>query len=221
MQRLQQEHGDVFDFFCNGHHVLQRSDRFWAGLSTDLVIEQVLMKNVKTAGGLTDGRGMGESQRTQWLLSMPACAELNIAMQELTGVSNCTSDQHKEATYTRQSRDEKDTLAILAYLNARSLFFTTDPSLRNIASGVAADCSVDVDKAKDIGRTILQSTLGKSVAHYTFKRKGQAVTMDARHLPKVDGDSIQADPQLLFQRLVTVAKKDTKKYARPIPLRAQ
>ena len=140
---------EMSDFFCNGHHVLQRSDRFWAGLSTDLVIEQVPMKSVKTAGGLTHGRGMGESQRTQWLLTMPACAELNIAIQELTGVSNCTIDQHKEATYTRQSRDEKDTLAILAYLNASRLFFTIDLSLRNIASGVTADSSVDVDKAKD------------------------------------------------------------------------
>ena len=34
--------------------------------------------------------------------------------------------------------------------------------------------------------------------------------MDARHLPKVDGNSVQVDPQLLFQRLETVAKKDTK-----------
>ena len=34
--------------------------------------------------------------------------------------------------------------------------------------------------------------------------------MDARRLPKVDGSSVQVDPQLLFQRLETVAKKDTK-----------
>ncbi|CAG2256701.1 unnamed protein product [Mytilus edulis] len=50
------------------------------------MIEQVLMRSVKTAGGLTRGRGMGESQRSQWLLSMPACADMNQAIQELTGV---------------------------------------------------------------------------------------------------------------------------------------
>ena len=44
-----------------GFHVIRRSDRFWAGLSSDLVIEQVLMRSVKSSGGLTHGRGMAES----------------------------------------------------------------------------------------------------------------------------------------------------------------
>ena len=33
--------------------MVRRSDRLWAGLSTDLVIEQVLMRSMKTSGGLT------------------------------------------------------------------------------------------------------------------------------------------------------------------------
>ena len=40
-----------------------QADRFWAGLSSDMVIEQVLMRSVKSPGGLTHGRGMAESQR--------------------------------------------------------------------------------------------------------------------------------------------------------------
>ena len=38
-----------------GYHVVRRSDAYWAGLSTDLVIEQELMRSVKTTGGLTHG----------------------------------------------------------------------------------------------------------------------------------------------------------------------
>ena len=41
---------------------------YWAGLSTDLVIEQVLMRSIKSTGGLTRGRGMAEIQRLLWLL---------------------------------------------------------------------------------------------------------------------------------------------------------
>ena len=73
-------------FFMKGHHVSRRSDRFWAGLSSDLVIEQVLMRSVKITGGLTRGSGMDESQRASWLLSMPACAEINVAMKDLTEI---------------------------------------------------------------------------------------------------------------------------------------
>ena len=41
------------------------------------------MRNLKTSGGLTRGRGMTENQRLLWLLSMPSCAEINFTMQEL------------------------------------------------------------------------------------------------------------------------------------------
>lgn len=63
MQDLPNTHPQVNRSFLNGLHVVRRSDRFWAGLSTDLIIEQVLMCNVKTTGGLTRGRGMSETQR--------------------------------------------------------------------------------------------------------------------------------------------------------------
>ena len=42
-----------------------------------LLIEQVLMRSLKTTGGLTRGRGMTETQRLVWLLSSKACSEVN------------------------------------------------------------------------------------------------------------------------------------------------
>jgi hypothetical protein len=43
MDELQERHPDVYTMFIRGYHVIRRSDRYWAGLSTDLVIEQALM----------------------------------------------------------------------------------------------------------------------------------------------------------------------------------
>ena len=77
--------------FQHGLHVVRRSDRFWAGLSTDLYIEQVLMKSLKSTGGLTRGRGMDEIQRLTWLFSSPKCAEVNNAMQAFN-LCHLTSD---------------------------------------------------------------------------------------------------------------------------------
>ena len=65
MQQLQKQHPHVFHNFLKGHHVLRRSDRYWAGLSSDLTIEQLLPTSVKSAGGLTCGTGMSESQCNQ------------------------------------------------------------------------------------------------------------------------------------------------------------
>ena len=43
MEDLQEKHPEVYNSFQDGLHVVRRSDRYWAGLSTDLAIEQVLM----------------------------------------------------------------------------------------------------------------------------------------------------------------------------------
>ena len=64
---------------------------YWAGLSTDLAIEHVLLRSMKTSGGLTRGRGMTETQPLVWLMSMPSCAKVNDAMQHLAGVMYHTS----------------------------------------------------------------------------------------------------------------------------------
>ena len=41
MSKLEETHPNVYQMFTKGYHVVRRSERFWAGLSTDLVIEQV------------------------------------------------------------------------------------------------------------------------------------------------------------------------------------
>lgn len=94
MNELQKIHPHIYKNFQNGLHCARRSDRFWAGLSTDLMIEQVLMRSVKTSGGLTRGKGFSETQRLVWLMSIPACAEVNDAMQTLTGVRYSHVLQH-------------------------------------------------------------------------------------------------------------------------------
>ena len=73
MTALPETHPDVHKKFEEGFHVVRRSNRYWAGLSTDLIIEQVLMRSVKTHGGLTRGKGFTETQRLVWVLSDKRC----------------------------------------------------------------------------------------------------------------------------------------------------
>ena len=40
------------NLFQQGYYANKRSDRYWAGLSTDLALEQSLMRNVKSREGL-------------------------------------------------------------------------------------------------------------------------------------------------------------------------
>ena len=65
------------------------------------------MRTAKNTGGLTRGNGTTEAQRNVWLMSMPACAQMNEAMQNVCGVQYTTSE-HKEMAIPRQERDKKD-----------------------------------------------------------------------------------------------------------------
>ncbi|CAC5372508.1 unnamed protein product [Mytilus coruscus] len=144
--------------------------------------------------------------KSQWILSMPACADYNSAMQDLNGVGYCTSDQHKEATRARKERDRVDTLAILEYLSERNPF-TNDVSLRNIETGVEAEPDVNVDKAESIGNKTLELMKGQKILNYSFKKSNQSITLAAKPKSKSDSDFLNTDidPQLMFQRLTTAA----------------
>ena len=106
MTDLRTDQPNVHRAFTSGFHVARRSDRFWAGLSIALVIEQVLMGSLHTGECLARWRGLMEQQRLIWQLSMPACAETNPIMQELTPVQFISEEQNKDMSKARKIRDE-------------------------------------------------------------------------------------------------------------------
>ena len=56
------------------------SDRSWAELSLDLIIEQVLMRSLKTRGGLTGGRGITNFEQAIYVNSMHQCPMIHQTM---------------------------------------------------------------------------------------------------------------------------------------------
>ena len=67
-------------------------------------------------GGLTRGRGMTEQQHLTWVMAMPACAEVNRIMQDVTEINYNTGEQNKDMSVTRQDRDWKYTNTILRHI---------------------------------------------------------------------------------------------------------
>ena len=75
MLELPDKHPELFEMFMKGYFTIRRSNRFRAGIWSDLVIEQVMMRSVKSRGGLTRGRGMTESVIAKWIHSMHRCGD--------------------------------------------------------------------------------------------------------------------------------------------------
>ncbi|XP_073423248.1 uncharacterized protein [Dendrobates tinctorius] len=143
MTTLEDDMPSAFHRFINGLHVVRRTDQYWAGLGCDLVIEQALMRSLKTAGGLTRGSGMSEHQRALWTLSVPVSSSYGDAMQGFTRQSFVTSEQHKEARTSRTRRDLEDLEKIADKLETFSPF-SDEVSLRNIITGVNTNKDANV-----------------------------------------------------------------------------
>ena len=135
------------------------SDRLWAGLSCDLVIEQTLMKSVKGRGGLTRGRGMHSSVRYAWTNTMSQCASIHLAMSTVTGL-NDRDHEHVEVSNARMKRDQADLTKVENCLFDNSPFrFLDAENLVSLSSGVVACANdgVTCDIAEEVGFGIQQS----------------------------------------------------------------
>lgn len=116
MIALPDSHPWLYEMFVgHGYHVIRRFDRYWAGLSSDLVIDQTLMKSVKSRGGLTRGRGMHDCVRSVWVSTMHECANMHLAMSSMTGTCS-GSEGHVEVRAARGHKDCKDLQKIVDYL---------------------------------------------------------------------------------------------------------
>lgn len=133
------------NFSEHGYHTVRRSDRFWAGLWTDLIIEQILMRGLKSRGGLTRGRGVSESVRLLWVKTMHRCASIHNAMSNLTKVLHKTSEQHTELGQSRIKRDNDDLMKIINWFKWHNPFTLDDTSLRSLSMGLTASEENDLN----------------------------------------------------------------------------
>ena len=57
MLELPSSHSWLYNtLFSDGYHTVRRSDRYWAGLWTDLTIEQVMMRTIEESWWLNKGK---------------------------------------------------------------------------------------------------------------------------------------------------------------------
>ena len=116
MNNLKHERPEVYQHFKEGNFIVSRSDRYWAGLPDDLVIEQELMSSLKTSAGLTTGSGMSDTQQAVSLLSMPVCSMYKDKIAENINKYYTSSEQHKGSSSSRIEHDKVDTQKVISYI---------------------------------------------------------------------------------------------------------
>ena len=193
-----------------GFHSVRRSDRYWAGLSTDLVIEQVLMRSLKSRGGLTHGRGLSENVRLCWIYTMHQCAAVHLAMTQLTGLQHSSSEQHVEMGKSRTHRDSADLMKILHWLEGHNPFTRCDSALTSLSTGLTArnDDGINCDSAEEVGQAIQNQMDGCAFSDVTVKKRSTIKTMIQLQKGIIIGEkTVFINCRNLFNRLIILAER--------------
>lgn len=206
MAELKVSSPEVYLKFEDGSFtILRRSDRYWAGIPSDQIIEQMLMRALKTRGGLSRGRGFTEVQQAVWLYSRNVCAAVNLSLKnDFLGMDHCSSEQQVIIGKEYSKKNKADFINTLEFFSSRKVFDVSRNCLENIVTGVEAADTVNVHCAKDVGNKIIGKADGCSVKSYKLKRADQAITMGTK-IKRQDGTMQEVDPQELFDRLINLA----------------
>ena len=211
MRNLKTSHPLVYKCFMEkGYHCVRRSDRYWAGLWTDLIIEQVMMRSLKTRGGITRGGGMTDSVRLVWVGSMHRRAGIHDAMSTLTNLKRHTSEQHVELTSSRRERDMKSMWKVLAWFDAHDPFLPMVEELRSLSTGLTAldNDNINCDDAENVGYQLQKKLDGVCFEEVKMKRSEQIRSLAClQDAIKVDNEHVHINPLILFGRLTTLAQR--------------
>ena len=211
MLKLRNSNPWLYNKFLEEKHTVKRTSNNWTGIWTDLAIEQTLMRSIKSRGGLTEGRGMTESVRHLWVLSLSHSASIHSALMQLTGAQIQSSEQHIEMGPTRRQHDFQDAKKFYNWFTNRNPFFIEGEHLYGLTNGLVSVIEkddVNCERAEEVGRDIQLSLNNCTYTSATIKRKEQIKTLDSlqnHHKDKVETKKV--DPGVMFTRMVAIAER--------------
>ena len=211
MQNLPNTHPEVYKAFNDGLFTVHRSEDDWTGIFTDTYIETGVIRSIKLQSGLTHGRGFSEIVRLLFLFSRPICSNISEAMLEFADLAPDINrkGKHKELSKARMKKDNEDIATLIRFIQERDPFNAERTDLVSLSSGLIAEKNVNCDDAKNVGEKILEDMKGKVIADYHFSIKNQVKTLASYKFVKTaDGEQIELDPQLLYQRILLVGLKE-------------
>lgn len=188
-------------FVAQGYFTIRRSHKFWSGVWSDMTIEQVLMRTMKTRGGLTHGRGFSDSVLIKFVATMIFLVSVCNQVENFCNVRSYSSEQHVDSRESRISRDVADVQKILNFFSLYHPFPETE-KIMSIYSGVVGGSTINCHNAFEVGMQHLKSIIGLHFGSVKLPRKNKVLSLKTVNSSvRVNDETVAIDPLLLFQRI--------------------
>lgn len=198
---------DEYHKFVNdGYFTIRRTDKFWSGSWSDMVIEQTLMRGIKVVDSLT-GRGFTDSVLSKWTLAMPALHDMCEALEKYCDILFVSGKQHVDSRESRIERDDENVKRLEIWLSCHNPFPISD-DIMFISTGVIGDEKINCHDSLEIDTKAMKDCVGDNFKDVKMKRANRICPLaTVNSAIKVYGVLEPIDLLLLFQR-ICIAKKD-------------
>ncbi|KAJ8892592.1 hypothetical protein PR048_005173 [Dryococelus australis] len=122
-------------FAVQGFFTIHRSNKFWSGVLSDMTIEQVIIRSIKSTRGLTHGHGVSPATRSTRIHGVPIASRVVDSVEEFGGVLGASSEQHTDLRLSRQNRDRADINLFINWLHDHNPFQRFSADLVSFSSG--------------------------------------------------------------------------------------
>ncbi|CAH0381987.1 unnamed protein product [Bemisia tabaci] len=194
--------GELERFVGEGYFTIRRGDKYWSGTWTDMIIEQNLMRAMKSSGGLTRGRGMSDSVIGKWIGAGPLMLRIVHNLENFCQIEVESGEQHHDLRTSFFKREKSVLNKVEVWFQTNDPFPKTDKCI-SISTGVIGSEHTNCYNAFDVGCKILESIYQKTFGEIKLSRKNivRNLEMDTGNTFKVHENDITCDPLRLFQRI--------------------
>ena len=185
-----------------GYWTIRRSNRFWSENFTDQTIEQVLMRMLKSRGGLAHGGSVTASTQAKLVHIIPRAVPICGSLESLSGVNTGTTDQHKDIRPSSRASDGLHFKRFKDSLSQHSPFIYKGEykdRLMCISTGFIAPPPANAEMAIELGEAAAEQLTGKTYADVKLKRNDKVTSIGATtNSAEVRGCKVEIDPISLF-----------------------
>lgn len=209
MSHLSQEMTDLeFKRYSSGYFTIRRKNKFCSGTSPDMVIEQTANREFKVTGGIVK-RGFTDEVLSSYVLRKPAMALITASMEDFSGITFISSEQHVDARDSRIKRDDGDIQKLQERLEMRNPFLNTSSVVVSLGTGITGNDFINCHMAKEVGENVLAQLIGKRFMDIKMKRSDNVRSLaTATTSVKVKEKCIAIEPMIMYQRLLFVKKEN-------------
>ena len=153
-------------------------------------------------------RGFTDDILSSYVLRKPPISLISEAIEDFSGVTFWTSDQHVDARESRIKRDYKDVKILQEILEQKNPFNNASSFVISLGTGITSDETINCHIAQEVDENIIAQLIRRQFLNIKMKRSDNVRSLATiTSTVKIKDKVVAIEPMVLYQRMLFVKKR--------------